>query len=157
LYYGPADGGTNAANWETWAWLGSQGGTFARNLTGLTPNTTYYYTCAAVNAAGTSWAAPSQSFTTVAASLPAVTNLPASTLTTNSAVLSGQVLSIGNDAPTVTLYYGPSNGSNNPAAWAHSANLGVQVGRFAQTATGLTASTTFYFTAAAGNGAGTAW
>src|ERR1051326_1553214 len=67
LYYGPTDSGTNAANWAKWIWLGSQGGTFAQNLTGLTPNTTYYYACAAVNAAGTSWGVPSQSFTTMAA------------------------------------------------------------------------------------------
>jgi len=80
-----------------------------------------------------------------------------SNLTTNSALLSGQVLTTGGDAPTVTLYYGPSNGSNNPAAWAHSANLGVQVARFAQSVSGLTPSTTYYFTAAATNGAGTAW
>jgi hypothetical protein len=157
VYYGPTNGGTNAAGWAQWVWLGSQSGNFALTLTGLTPNTAYYFACAAVNAAGTSWGAPSQNFTTANVSLASATNLPASNLTTNSALLSGQVLSTGNDAPTLTLYYGPSNGGNNPGAWAHSASLGLQVGRFAQTVTGLSPSTTFYFTAAATNGAGTSW
>jgi hypothetical protein len=157
IYYGPADGGSNPANWAQRVWLGTQSGAFAQSLTGLSVNTTYYYTAVAINSAGTTWATPSQTFTTAPASLAAVTNLPAANLTTNSALLSGQVLSLGGDAPTITLYYGPVNGGSTPANWAHSVNLGLQTGRFAQSVVGLTPNITWFFTAQAVNGAGASW
>ncbi len=157
IYYGPTDGTTNANAWAQRVLIGVQSGSFAQSITGLAVNTTYYFNAVAVNAAGTCWATQSQVFTTAPAFLTAVTNLPAANMTTNSALLSGQVLTTGGDAPTVTLYYGPSNGGNNPAAWAHNISLGTQVGRFAAVVTGLTASTTFYFTAMAANAAGQSW
>ncbi len=157
LYYGPSDGGTAPAQWAERAWLGVQSGSFALPITGLTPNTTYYFTAVAINSAGTSWATPSQSFTTPSAALASVTNFPAGDLTTNSALLSGEVVSTGGDAPTLTLYYGPANGGNNPASWANSINLGPQVGRFAQSLSGLAPATPYYFTAQAVNAAGSAW
>jgi hypothetical protein len=157
VYYGTTDVNTNASAWAQRIWLGVQSGAFAQSLTGLAVNTTYYYNAVAINSAGTAWATQSQSFKTASASLAGVTNLPAANITTNSALLSGQILSTGGDAPTVTLYYGPSNGGSNPAAWAHSVNLGTQVGRFAQLVSGLTATTTFYFNALAANAAGQSW
>jgi hypothetical protein len=157
LFYGTSDGSTNAANWSNRVYAGAQNGGFARNLTGLSPNTTYFFRWVGINAAGVSWANSSISFTTVAASLTVVTNLPAANVTTTSALLSGQVLSTGSDAPGITIYYGPSNGGNNPAAWAHGQFAGTQVARFAQIVTGLTANATNYFTSAGTNAAGTAW
>jgi hypothetical protein len=158
IYYGPADANSNAAAWAQRRWLGVQSGAFAQTVTGLAPNTTYFYNAVAINSAGTAWATQSQSFTTASASLPVVTNLPASYITTNSALLAGQVLSTGGDAPTVTLFWGPSDGGNNPGGWAHIVDLGTQVGRYAQTVNGLTASTTYYFTTRAGNAApGQSW
>lgn len=157
IYYGPTDGGTNPGAWAQRIWLGSQSGSFATSITGLSINTTYYFTAVAINEAGNAWATPSQSFSTAAAALASVTNLPATTVTRSSALLSGQVLATGGDAPNVTLYYGPVNGGNNPAAWANNINLGTQVGRFAHYASGLAASTNIYFTAEAVNGAGASW
>ncbi|GEM_PF-5579508 len=157
IYYGPTDGGTNAAAWAQNVVLGVQTGSFAQTVAGLSPNSTYYYTAVAVNSAGTTWATPSQTFTTASAALAGLANLPATNILTTSALLSGQVLSLGNDAPTVTLYYGPSNGGTTPGAWANSIGLGTQVGRFARVISGLSPNATYYFSAQASNAAGASW
>ena len=157
LYYGVTDGGTNAASWRSSVSLGAQAGNFSCVVTGLLASTTYYYSAKALNNAGAAWAAPSQSFTTPAAILATVTNLPASNVQGASAILNGQILSIGNQTPTVTLYYGPADGGANAAAWTNNIYLGQQSGSFAVTVTGLSTNTIYYFTAAAENKDGMAW
>jgi hypothetical protein len=86
-----------------------------------------------------------------------VTNLPATSLTTTGAVLNAQVLSTGNDVPQVTIFYGPTDGGANPAAWSNSVSLGWQTGSAGQAVIGLTYSTTYYFAAKAVNAGGTTW
>ena len=66
LYYGTADGGSNAASWSSNVSLGVQAGSFASTIGPLLSNTTYYATASASNAVGTAWATPSIHFTTLA-------------------------------------------------------------------------------------------
>ncbi|OVE76406.1 hypothetical protein BVX97_01070 [bacterium E08(2017)] len=65
IHYGTSDGGTNS--WMSNELVGSFAYTttnFSHVLSGLSPETTYYYTFRASNAETNSWASPSWSFTT---------------------------------------------------------------------------------------------
>lgn len=94
-------------------------------------------------------------------SLIAVTNLvvvnqPAYALAA-SATLNGQVVSPGAGTPSVTIYYGTSDGRTNSANWAQSVSLGQTNGNFSATVTGLASNATYYFTAFASNSAAVSW
>jgi Concanavalin A-like lectin/glucanases superfamily/Immunoglobulin domain len=98
---------------------------------------------------------PSQ--TTLTFTPATLTNLPATSITTTSAVLNAQVLSTGNDAPLVTLYYGPVDGGTNPSAWSNSISVGWQTGSFSQSVSGLAFSSTYFYAVKGVNVAGTSW
>jgi hypothetical protein len=157
IYYGPADGGTNAAAWSDSITLGVETGTFSQTITGLAPDTTYYFTVYANNFAGASWASPSLSFTTTTVTLPQVANAPATDIGATLATLNGQVLSTGGAPTSVILYYGPTDGGANAAGWSNSVPLGLESGAFAESVASLSSNTTYYFTAEATNSAGAAW
>ena len=106
---------------------------------------------------GTNWASPSLSFVTLPITVAVITNLPATDLRTASATLNGQVISSGNEAPSVTLYYGPTDGGTSASGWAFRTPLGVQTTDFGQVVFGLISNTTYFFTAQAVNSAGESW
>ena len=157
IFYGPSDGGTNAAAWTNHVSLGTQSGKFSAALSGLITNTTYYFTAEGSNSVGIAWATPSLSFTTLTLSPPVITNLPASNVQGNSAILNGAVVSTGNQMPVVTLYYGPADGGTNATGWTNNIYLGQQSGNFSLTVTGLSTNTAYYYAVSAANAAGTVW
>lgn len=157
VFYGTTDGGTNSAAWAASASLGTQTGSATANVTGLAPGTTYYFRARAINTAGTSWTAASGSFTTVPVTPPTITNLAPQSFTGTTATLQGQVLTTGNEPPTVTLYYGTTDGGTTPGAWTSSINCGVRSAAFSQFVTGLAATTTCFYRFHAANSAGGAW
>ncbi len=67
VYYGTTDGSSNAAGWAHSVLIGQTNGNFSAAITGLSSNTTYYFTAFATNTGGGTWAQPSASFTTLAA------------------------------------------------------------------------------------------
>ena len=66
LFWGRADGGTNAEAWAHSKPIGvhQSGRVFSHEITGLAPWTEYYYRCRAANSQGHAWAAASIPFAT---------------------------------------------------------------------------------------------
>ena len=122
IYWGDNDGGVTPGNWDYVENLGIKGiGTFYKDISNLSPNTTYYYRCYATNSAGSDWANSSASFTTtVSVTAPTVTNSTgASNVTTSAARLNGEVTSTGGEDPTVHIYWGDNDGGMTPGNWDH--------------------------------------
>ena len=157
LFYGPTDGGANAAAWTSSVGLGTRSGIFAQTISNLASGSTYYFTARAQNSAGTVWASPSLSFTTVTLNTAVVTNLSATGVQATFATLNGQVLASGGDVPWITFYYGPSDGGTTASGWANSVAVGKQSGAFAQTVSGLSSNQTYYFSCSGSNAAGVSW
>lgn len=157
VFYGPADGGTNAANWANSNTLGVVTGAYSLGVQGLSAGTAYYYTAMASSYAGVSWATPSERFGTTGVSAPRVANAPATGIAATYATLNGNVITTGGTSAGVTLYYGMTDGSTNAANWSGSIFLGAQSNSFAQTVSGLAPNTAYFFTAEISNGAGVAW
>jgi hypothetical protein len=157
VYYGTTDGGTNSGAWTGSVNLGTQTGSATANLTGLVPNTGYFYRARAVNTAGTSWTAASGLFTTLAITPPTIANGTPQSVTGLTATLTGEVLSTGNEAPAVSLYYGTTDGGTDPLAWNFQLPCGIKAGAFTQFVNGLAGATGYYFRFRAVNSAGGAW
>lgn len=159
LYYGPSDGGTNAAAWASVVNLGVQtiATTYPTTLSGLTQSTPYYFRAYAENSAGNDWADATASFTTPDVSLPALDLFPATGITGYTALVNGKVTATGNDTPLVTLYWGPADGGTTAAGWASSATLGLQNSLFGNLLTTLQPDTIYFLRASAANAGGTAW
>ena len=65
VYWGDNDGGTSSNNWDQQINLGVRAsGTFVTSLTGLIPETDYFYRVFASNSGGSSWASETKTFTT---------------------------------------------------------------------------------------------
>ncbi|MFC7337747.1 lamin tail domain-containing protein [Haloferula chungangensis] len=158
LYWGNNDGGSSAESWDHAINLGTQGGSFSAELSGLSPSTTYYFRSFARNAGGDGWAGATSSFTTAPPpNPPVVANQAASELTFSSAELNGAVSATGGEEPLVTIFYGLSDGGTLSGSWDESVALGGQSGTFSTSLFDLTHGTTYYFRAFAQNSGGSAW
>lgn len=157
IYYGDEDGGKNGGSWDSSVILpGTQSGNFSTNVTGLLPATTYYFGTKADNAGGASWASETETFTTLPLD-PAVSNLAAQNVEANSVTLGAQVTSTGGEDPTVTIFYGPSDGGTNAGGWQGSVSLGTIGGSQTSEVIGLIDGTTYFFRAFASNSGGDTW
>lgn len=73
VYYGTTDGGTDTNLWQRSLDLGPRPvGRVSGTVTGLDPNTTYFFRYMASNAFGQGWADASESWTTLAETVPVV-------------------------------------------------------------------------------------
>ena len=134
--------------------MGSGMGTFSNTVTGLTANTLYYVRAYAINSQGTSYG-EQVIFSTLALTLATVTTSTASSISTNSAMLGGNVTSDGN--ATVTERGICYSLTQNPTTANNKVVMGSGTGSFSNTVTSLTANTPYYVRAYAINSQGTAY
>lgn len=89
---------------------------------------------------------------------PVVSTGAASAITQTGADIAYTVSDDGGEAPTVTVYYGTSDGGSTPGNWDSSAGQGAKaIGGHSASLSGLTEGTTYYFSVHASNSAGEAW
>ena len=151
LYYGTSDGNQTAGNWGSNVNLSTKPiGSLDHNLTGLSTGTTYYYRYfATTTIGGTAYSTFSElgTFTTLAP--PTVQTLAVSPIFQSGATLNAKPTLSGNDAASITFYWGDNNGSNNGSHDQWDQNFAVS-GTYNSgdvihhAITGLTAGTTYY-------------
>ncbi len=132
VYWGMADGGTNAGAWANTNRLGwyTNGTPFDIGfaVTGLVARTNYYYTFLASNQAETVTAAPSMLFSTL--DEPIVENRAVTDVVAGRATLNGELVAGG--SADVTIYWGTSDGGMNAETWDYANPLGELInGTFA--------------------------
>lgn len=131
---------------------GSVSGTTNLNLTNLSPGTTYYIRAFATNIAGTTYG---NQLTFTTGILATVSTQSASNITFNSAIVGGNVTSIGGSPVTSRGVCWST--TQNPTLANNSLIIGSGLGAFNDTITGLTGNTTYYVRAFATNSNGTAY
>jgi len=122
-------------------------------LTGLAPNTTYFYRTVATNAAGTT-AGPVSAFSTGPGGVPVVATGAATGVTATSATLNGTVNANGSQT-AYTFEYGTTNAFGSISA-VESAGSVSGANPFALPITGLSPNTTYLYRIVATNANGTA-
>lgn len=132
---------------------GTGTGIFTSSITGLNPNTTYYFKAYAINSVGTGYGTQF-SFTTTA-SLPTVTTATLTNITSISATAGGVVVSDG--GATVTSRGVCWGTSTLPTINDSKLVLGSGIGTFSGSITGLLAGVNYYVRAFATNSAGTSY
>jgi hypothetical protein len=130
-------------------------GAFTKDITGLTPATSYQYNCYATNADGTVLYGTPGSFTTAATAPVVAATSAASAITYNSATSGGNVTSNGGSAVTARGICWSTGSAPTTSNNSYSAGSGT--GSFTGYITGLAANTTYYVRAYATNAIGTTY
>jgi len=131
---------------------GSGTGSFTSNLTGLSPNTSYFVRAYATNGVGTAYGGQ-ETFTTD--NYPTVTTAAVTNITGSTATSGGNVTSDGGELVTARGVCWNTTG-NPTLADAHSTETGG-TGTFTSNLTGLTPGTLYYVRAYATNSVGTSY
>ena len=134
---------------------GSGLGSFTANLTGLTPNITYYVRAFAINNAGTAYGDEINFMTLPVAEIPTLTTTAATSITVITATSGGNVINDG--GATITARGVCWSTSINPTTANNITTDGTGTGGFISSITGLTMGTTYYARAYATNSVGTAY
>lgn len=131
----------------------ASGNAITGTLSNLSGSTTYYVRAYAINEKGTSYGAMQQFTTSLALSVPAVSNTSVNNITTTTASLSASVTSDGGAEVTEKGFY---YGTNNPPTEADTKVVSAAAGTdITGELSGLTPNTRYYVRAFATNSQGT--
>ncbi len=133
---------------------GSGISSFTSNLSGLTPNTSYYLRAYAINSIGIAYG-NEISFITLPMLLPNVTTANVVNITSNTAISGGNVTFDGN-IPVIARGVCWST-SQNPTLANHHTIDSSGIGTFTSSVSGMTPNTTYYIRAYATNSLGTVY
>jgi hypothetical protein len=158
-YWGPTDGTNNVLSWSNSVFVGSYtdlASNLSATATGLVSGAQYYFTFQATNAATNVWAEPSVGFVTLG---PPLVENAAPTAYIGYGVMRGNIISTNGAATTARIYYGLTDGTNNPSAWDTNVLVGaVGVEAFSrETSHDLQFNTKYYYRCYAENAYGPAW
>lgn len=141
--------------------VGSGTGTFSSAVTGLSGSTTYYYKAYATNSTGTAYGGGETVTTASSATTPTVTTNNASSITSNSMSLNGNMSSNGGATVTAKGFVYSSTNSNPVLGGFGVSNVTVSnpntTGAYNRTISSLSSNTTYYIKAYATNSQGTAY
>ncbi|MCA0447318.1 MAG: hypothetical protein LCH54_13925 [Bacteroidetes bacterium] len=134
---------------------GTGTGAFTSSITGLNPNTTYYVRAYATSNAGTGYGSQ-LSFTTTGKLIPVVSTTSITSITSNSAICEGIVISDEGE-PLTSRGVCWSTSQNPDISLLTKTTDGTVTGTFTSSITGLSPYTTYYVRAYATNNAGTGY
>lgn len=133
-----------------WTETGSFGtGSFSHDLSGLNPETTYYYRAKAKNNDGVWGYGDEVSFTTSSAPPPTVSTKDATNISASSATLNGSVDAINDTEITERGFEWGTEPGNYPNSWTETGSFGT--GDFSHVLNSLSPNTTYYYRAKAKN------
>ena len=130
-------------------------GSYTSNITGLSPNTTYYVRAYATNSEGTAYGEQKTFSTNAQQATPSVTTGDITNITTTTASCSGNVTSDGGAAIIASGVCWST--SENPTTSNSKTTNGTGLGTYTSNITGLSPNTTYYVRAYATNSQGTAY
>ena len=154
-YWNTTSGGSNTSQWTNEQYVGTWTNADSTNIrctvTGLTPDTTYFFTFRATNVVDDLWATNVLRFGPLAVD----NDSGATDLAPGQARLRGTLH--GADSADVTVFWGLTDeGTNGP--WMNANGLpGISSGPFSTTASNLLYNVQYFYRCYASNGTGTAW
>jgi uncharacterized repeat protein (TIGR01451 family) len=127
---------------------------YAYNLTGLTPNTTYYFIFEAYNTSSANGSLLSFTTATAAQPPPTVVTYAANSVTANSAVLNGNVNPNGDPSTSAFFQYGTTTGYGTTTIQT---GIGGTQQNFSASIASLAPSTTYHYRIGAANTGGVSY